>query len=362
MLNPAAMSIIRNTFEDPRERAQAIGIWGAVVGVSMALGPVLGGMLVGSSWRGVFLVNVPIGLVAIALTARFVPESRADRPRRIDPVGQVLVILMLLSLTAAIIDGPGLGWVSPWIVALAVLACCALAALVPYELRRRDPLIDPRFFISRPFAAASVMAVAVFSAYGGFLFVTTLYLQDVRGFSPLGAGLCSLPMAAVTLLFSPITGRVVGSRGVRGPLVVGGLGLMAAGLMLVALGPRTQVPWLLATFCVFGVGFAAVNPPITNAAVSSMPPSQAGVAAAVATTSRQIGLTLGVAVAGAVVSRAAANGSIRGHLAAASHPAWWLIAVIGAGVAALGVAASTQASRASADRIAARFLDGPRGA
>src|ERR1044072_3971810 len=109
MLNPVAMSIIRNTFEDPRERAQAIGIWGAVVGGSLALGPVLGGLLVGLSWRAAFLVNIPIGLAAIALTARFVPESRAPRPRRPDPVGQALVVVLLASLTSAIIQGPSLG-------------------------------------------------------------------------------------------------------------------------------------------------------------------------------------------------------------------------------------------------------------
>jgi MFS family permease len=106
MLNPVAMSIVRNVFEDPRERAQAIGVWGAVFGISMALGPVVGGTLVDStSWRAVFLVNLPVGLVAIALTAAFVPESRAERARRIDPVGQVLVIAALASLTYAIIEG-----------------------------------------------------------------------------------------------------------------------------------------------------------------------------------------------------------------------------------------------------------------
>jgi EmrB/QacA subfamily drug resistance transporter len=163
MLNPVAMSIIRTTFEDPRERAQAIGIWAAAIGVSMALGPVLGGVLVGLSWRAVFLVNIPIGLAAIALTARFVPESRAPRPRRPDPVGQVLVILMLASLTSAIIEGPSLGWGSPWIVGLAVTAGVSLATLVRYELRRVDPLVEPRFFASRPFAAATVIAVAAFT-------------------------------------------------------------------------------------------------------------------------------------------------------------------------------------------------------
>jgi EmrB/QacA subfamily drug resistance transporter len=356
MLNPVAMSIIRNTFEDPRERAQAIGIWGAVVGISLALGPVLGGVLVGLSWRAVFLVNIPIGLAAIALTARFVPESRAPRPRRLDPVGQVLVIVMLASLTSAIIQGPSAGWGSPWIVALAVTAGVALATLVRYELRRVDPLIELRFFASRPFAAATIIAVAAFTAFGGFLFVNTLYLQEVRGLSPASAGLCTLPIAAMTMLCSPIAGRVVGARGVRGPLVVGGLGLGAGSLMLVSLTPHTSLAWLLVAYCIFGLGFGAVNPPITNTAVSGMPPSQAGVAAAVATTSRQIGLTLGVAVIGAVVT-AGLGGSLHDHLASATHAGWWLIGALGAVIVALGLAASTAGAQASAERTAARLQE-----
>ncbi len=358
MLNPVAMSIIRNTFEDPRERAQAIGIWGAVVGLSMALGPVLGGVLVGLSWRAVFLVNIPIGLAAIVLTARFVPESRAPRSRRPDPVGQALVILTLASLTSAIIEGPRLGWGSPWILVLAATAGIALVTLVRYELRRVDPLIEPRFFASRPFSAAAVIAVAAFAAFGGFLFLNTLYLQDVRGLSPLSAGLCTLPLAAMTALISPIAGRVVGTRGVRGPLVLGGLGVGAGSLMLVSLSADTSLEWLLVAYSVFGLGFGAVNPPITNAAVSGMPASQAGVAAAVATTSRQVGLTLGVAVFGAVATAQVA-GSLHDDLAAASHLAWWLIAGLGAGIVALGLAASTGAAHASAERTAARLREAP---
>jgi EmrB/QacA subfamily drug resistance transporter len=361
MLNPVAMSIIRNTFEDPRERAQAIGIWGAVVGISMALGPVLGGILVGLSWRAVFLVNIPIGLVAIVLTARFVPESRAPRPRRPDPVGQVLVILTLATLTSAIIEGPHLGWGSPLILALAATAGVSLVTLVRYELRRVDPLIEPRFFASRPFSAAAVIAVAAFAAFGGFLFLNTLYLQDVRGLSPLSAGLCTLPLAAVTVLVSPIAGRVVGTRGVRGPLVVGGLGLGVGSLMLVSLSADTSLGWLLAAYSVFGLGFGAVNPPITNAAVSGMPASQAGVAAAVASTSRQVGLTLGVAVLGAVAT-AGVDGSLQDDLATASHPAWWLIAALGAGIAVLGVVASTEAAQDSARQTALRLREAPQAA
>jgi EmrB/QacA subfamily drug resistance transporter len=356
MLNPVAMSIIRNTFEDPRERAQAIGVWAAMVGVSMALGPVLGGVLVGLSWRAVFLVNIPIGLVAIALTARFVPESRAPRPRRPDPVGQSLVIVLLASVTSAIIEGPSAGWGSPWILGLAVTAAVSLVAFVRYELRRVDPLIELRFFASRPFAAATLIAVAAFTAFGGFLFLNTLYLQDVRGLSPVSAGLCTLPLAAMTVVCGPVAGRVVGARGVRWPLVVGGLGIGVGSLMLVSLSADTSLVWLLAAYCVFGLGFGAVNPPITNTAVSGMPPSQAGVAAAVATTSRQVGLTLGVAAVG-VVATAGVEGSLHDHLAANSHPAWWLIAVIGAGIVALGLAASTAAARASAERTALRLQE-----
>jgi EmrB/QacA subfamily drug resistance transporter len=361
MLNPVAMSIIRNTFEDPRERAQAIGIWGAVVGISMALGPVLGGVLVGLSWRAVFLVNIPIGLAAIALTARFVPESRAPRPRRPDPIGQVLVIVTLASLTSAIIEGPNLGWGSPSIVALVVTAGVSLVTLVRYELRRVDPLIEPRFFASRPFSAAAIIAVTAFAAFGGFLFLNTLYLQDVRGLSPLSAGLCTLPLAAMTVLVSPIAGRVVGTRGVRGPLVVGGLGLAVGGLMLVSLSADTSLGWLLAAYSVFGLGFGAVNPPITNAAVSGMPASQAGVAAAVATTSRQVGLTLGVAVVGAMAT-ARVDGPLPDHLASASHAAWWLIVALGAAIVALGLAASTEEAQASAERTALRLREAPQAA
>src|ERR1700759_975066 len=227
MLNPVAMSIIRNVFEAPRERAQAIGVWGALFGISMALGPVLGGVLVDSvGWRAVFIVNIPVGIAAIVLTALYVPESRAPRARRVDPVGQVLVIVALSTLTYAIIEGPGAGWLSTQTIVLFIISLSAFAGLVAYELPRREPLLEMRFFRSAPFSGASAIAVALFMAIGGFLFLNTLYLQDVRHLSPLEAGLYTLPMAGVLVVVAPLSGRAVGAFGTRWPLMGGGLAVL----------------------------------------------------------------------------------------------------------------------------------------
>jgi EmrB/QacA subfamily drug resistance transporter len=353
MLNPVAMSIIRNVFEDPSERAQAIGVWAGVVGISMALGPVLGGALVdGPGWRWVFLVNVPIGMLAIALTAAFVPESRAARPRRRDPVGQLMVVAMLFSLTYAIIEGPRAGWTSPRIVVLFGVALAAFAALVPYELRRREPLIEPRFFRSAPFAGASVIAVCAFLALGGFLFLNTIYLQVSRGLSPLDAGLYTLPMALAWFVLGPLSGRLVGRYGPRPSLLSGGVAITAGALMLTSLAPDTAPVYLFLAYGVLGLGLAMVNPPITNTAVSGMPPDQAGVASAVASTSRLVGVTLGVAVCGAIAGGAAA-GALGPDFAAATHSAWWLLAGLGLVIFTLGAITTS----AWADLTAARTAE-----
>jgi EmrB/QacA subfamily drug resistance transporter len=354
------MSIIRNVFDDPRERAQAIGVWGAVFGLSMALGPIVGGALVDSvGWRAVFLVNVPVGAVALVLTALYVPESRAERPRRIDPVGQALVIVVLASMTYAIIEGPGTGWTSTEIVGLFALSLLSFTALIGYELRRREPLLEMRFFRSVPFSGASAIAVCAFAAQGGFLFLNTLYLQSVRGLSPFHAGLYMLPMAAMTFVCAPISGRLVGRRGARPSLVIAGVALIAGALMLTRLTPDTSPTYLLGAYFIFGLGAGMVNPPITNTAVSGMPPSQAGVAAGVASTSRQVGMTLGVAAIGAIAGGSIAA-SIGKGFAAATHPAWWVIAVLGLVVLCLGVITTTAWASRTAARTAEQFREPPR--
>ncbi len=326
MLNPVALSIVRNVFTDPRERAQAIGLWGAMLGVSIGLGPVLGGVFVDTiGWRYVFLVNVPVGVLACVLAAFYVPESRAEHPRRIDPAGQALVILGLATLTYAIIEGQSDGWTSTTILSLLVVSALAFATLIPYELRRFEPLIEMRFFRSAPFSGAAVIAVCAFGSYGGFLFLNTLYLQDARGYSALKAGVCTLPMAVMTMVLPPISGRLVARYGSRWPLLAASAALLVAPLLLTGLTVHTPLWLVLLSYVIFGAGLGLVNAPITNPAISGMPSAHAGVAAAIASPSRQVGSTIGIALAGAIVG-AGAGTAFGPKFAHATHPGWWLTA------------------------------------
>jgi EmrB/QacA subfamily drug resistance transporter len=302
MLNPVALSIISNTFTEPRERARALGIWGATVGISLALGPVVGGALVeGIGWRAIFWVNVPIGLAAIVLTQLFVPAFSSKVTRRFDPWGQVLTITMLATLIYGVIEGPSDGWGSVTIVAMFAVSIASAVALFLVETHRREPLIDMRFFRSVPFSGAAVMALLAFAALGGFLFLNTLYLQESRGYSALEAGLLTLPMALMIVIFAPVSGRLVSSRGPRLPLMVAGLGIAIAAALMIGIGDGTSIAYLLVAYVAFGIGFGLVNAPISNAAVSGMPNAQAGVAASIASAGRQIGSSLGVAISGSIV-------------------------------------------------------------
>ena len=244
MLNPAAMAIVTNVFTDPAERAKAIGLWGSVFGLSLAVGPVIGGALVDSvGWRGVFWINIPVGIAAITLTARYVPESRAAVMRRLDPLGQLLVIVALGTLSYGIIEGPDLGWGSAPIIGCFAAAAVAAALLAGWSRRTPEPLIDLRFFRSLPFSGAALTAVTGMCAMAGFLFLITLYLQEVRGYSALTAGLFLVPMALVMAVSAPVCGRVVARSGTRGPLLIASAGIIAGGVA--AHLPHRGVPRLV---------------------------------------------------------------------------------------------------------------------
>ncbi|HEX4722993.1 MAG TPA: MFS transporter [Pseudonocardiaceae bacterium] len=356
MLNPVAMAIIVTTFPDRAERARAIGMFGAMSGLSLALGPILGGALVdGFGWRSIFWINVPIVAAAIVCTTLFVPESRAARARRFDPVGQGLVVLALGSVVFAIIESARLGWGSPLILGLLVVALLGVVGIVGYERRRVDPLLELRLFRSVPFSSAILMALFALCGFGSFLFVTTLYLQDVRGMSALVAGLCLLPVGVLIVVLAPIAGRIVGGRGPRLPLAISGSAMALGGGVSVWLGPATPLPVVLSIYLLFGIALGMVNPPITNSAVSGMPVSMAGVAASLASAGRQTGTTLGVAIAGTIVGSSLARGGVVFTSAAAG--VWWLVAGLGIGVLVLGLLSTGRRALGTAGRAAALFDD-----
>jgi len=358
MLNPVAMSIIVNTFLDPRERARAIGIWAAVFGVAMAAGPPLGGVLIETiGWRSIFWVNVPFGILGLVLTARFVPESRADRPRRFDLVAQAFLIVALFAVTSAVIDGRRVGWTSWPIAAGFSTALACIAGLVAWESRRREPMLDLRLFRSIPFAAATLMAVVSFAAFNGFLFLNSLYLQESRGMLASTAGLATTPLALTLIVCAPLSGRLVGAGRVRVALVVAGTAMAIGALLLTALAQGTSIAYLVVAYGIFGVGLGTVGTPITNTAVSGMPRSQAGLAAAVTSTSRQVGASLGVALAGSL-AKAGIESAHRPDFAGATHVVFWMIAGFGAAIALLGLASTGARAKASADRVAF-LLDAP---
>src|SRR5258707_583597 len=210
--------------------------------------------------------------------------------------------------------------------------------LPSYERRRDEPLLDLRFFRSVRSSGATLSAVCAFAALGGFLFLNTLYLQEVRGYSALRAGLYTLPMAAMTVLLAPLSGRIVAARGPRLPIVVAGIATIASGIMLARLTADTSSGYLILSYVIFGIGSGLVNPPVTNTAVSGMPRSQAGAAAGIASTSRQVGTALGVAVAGSA-ALSALHGPFRPGLAEASHVGRWRL------LAAIAVAVTSATSQ-----------------
>jgi len=353
MLNPVALSIIANAFTVPKDRARAVGVWGAVAGASLALGPLIGGALTQTiGWRSIFWINLPISVTAIVLTAIFVPESKAPRARRPDPLGQIFIFGFLSSLTYAVIESPLRGWNSPLILGLLGGAILLFILFLVHEARRREPLLDLRFFRSVPFSTAALLGLSAFGCFAGFLFLNALYLQQIRHLAAFTTGLCTLPLAVMMMLASPVSGRLVGARGPRPSLLLAGFGFTASTLILTQLSATTPIALLLFAYTLFGLGLGMVNPAISNSAVSGMPLSQAGVAASVASTSRQVGAALGVAVAGTVVSFSHAHHTDFAH---ATHPIWWMMVACGCVALIAGYVSNTAWAKASTERVAELF-------
>lgn len=301
LLTPASLAIVTNTFLEPRRRARAIGVWGAVVGLATTAGPVLGGILVESfGWRSVFFVNIPVGLIALA-GIRLLKESKAAIPRPFDLPGQLSIAAALSTLTYALISAPSTGWTAPInLMLFASFVLCA-AIFVIVEQRVAHPMLPVSAFRSRSLSGSTYLVVVVYMAMGAFLFLNTLYLQEVRGYSPLGAGLMTIPVTAAALVLAPVAGNLTGTLGPRLPAVVACVATSVSMFVLAAVLSISTPLWLLFIgYFLLGIGTGLINPPVTNAALSEIPREQAGVAGSVTTTGRQSGTNLGIALIGSI--------------------------------------------------------------
>ena len=299
---PATLSILNAVFP-PRERAQAIAAWSAVAGVGVIIGPTLGGLLLAHFWWGsVFLVNIPIVVIALAGVLWVVPETAEPGRRSLDVVGTLLVGGALVAIVDAIIEAPSRGWTGLGTLAEAAAGLAALAIFVWWELRVEHPLIDLRVFSSRAFSAASGSVTVTFFALFGSLFVFTQYLQLVHGYSPLSAGVRALPFAFATGALSPLSPVLAKRLGNRA-LVSAGLALMGLGLLdLSTAGVDTGYPALALAVAIMGAGMGLVMAPASSTIMTTVPAHQASAGSAVNDTIREVGGTLGVAIVGSLAA------------------------------------------------------------
>jgi EmrB/QacA subfamily drug resistance transporter len=349
LLLPGSLSIISATFPSGK-RGLAIGVWGAISGLAIAVGPVVGGYLVEhASWRSVFFINVPVGVVGLILAAAVVPESRDQAGHRhLDPPGLIAGTAAVSALTYALIEGNARGWTDGRILAAFAAAAVATAAFAAIEARRESSMLPVGLLRNRTFAGANIVGALMFFGMIGTIFFLTLYLQDVRGYSPAQAGLRLLPLSGMILVFAPVAGKLSDRVGSRGFMTVGPA-LTAAGLGLLALtGPGTPyTSVLLPAFLAMGAGWAITLAPMSTAVMGSAEPGRAGLASAAANTSRELGGVLGVASLGALTT-AVFNRDFLAHLAKAgisAGPAARIAARAGSSAATGGSAGASQLVR-----------------
>lgn len=302
MISPSALGTVTNTFTSRAVRAKALGWWSVIASVGIAIGPLLGGVLVQTlGWRYIFWINVIPGILAVIAVLLWAPQSRAAKPKEFDPVGQVLLVVVLGSVTFAIIEVTTLGWTSPVILGAIAIAVLCLVGMVLYERRKAEALIPFELFSNRAFTTAILTLLFGVLAIGAVGFTLSLFLQNFRGLSPAAAGLFMLPLAVGSMIAAPLSGRFVGAGFARAVILVSGtlVALAGLGFWLTADG----LIWLiLIPFFVLGVGFGALNNPVNVTAISQLPNEKASLAGSLLSMSRQVGQVLGVAIAGALLS------------------------------------------------------------
>lgn len=299
-------------------RGVAFGVWGAVTGAAMAFGPLVGGLIIeGLDWRWIFLVNLPVCLLLVAISLARVPESRAPSPGRLDVGGAILFAAACLLLALALTRGNAAGWLSVQILALLTGALLAAIAFVVVELRVDEPMLALSLFRNRAFSATALVAFAQSVAIYPLLIFLAIYLQEGLGFSALGAGLRLLPMTLLILVVAPFSGRLTSRLALRVPLVYGLLALSAGLLLLRDIGPGDTWQTMLPGMIVGGIAIGLISPALAAAMVSVLPVEQSGMSSGVNNTFRQLGIAMGIAGLGAIFdARVNAHGAGLGGIVA----------------------------------------------
>lgn len=319
---PGTLSMLRHLYTDQRGRDRAIGVWAAVSGLALAMGPVIGGALVGAwNWRALFWFNLVFGLAALILAAVVLPESADPEAHRVDTAGALLGAGVLATLVFAIIDAETAGFSAPQVIVLFCVSAVTALAFLWREARAAHPLISLKYFRVARFSTANVVAFCTYFATFAVFFFTALYLYEVVGLSGYRIALVFLPMTALMILASLVTGRWLNVIGLRWAIAAGCL-LFAAGLWLsdLNLSPHPHYWPLLAALALTGIGIGATVVPITSSALSAVPPERSGMAASATNTSREIGAVTGVAILGALVN-GQLNASIASQLRSLGLPA-----------------------------------------
>jgi EmrB/QacA subfamily drug resistance transporter len=313
---PSSLAIIAVTFTDTAERGRALGFWASCNGLAMAIGPSIGGLLVDSAgWRSIFLLSVPVGIAACALGYLRVPESSHPEGRHLDPVAQILAIVVLGTLSFITIEGQHRGLTSPLILTLAAIMIAAAVAFIRFEAGRPGAMVPLDIFRNREFDAA--LAIAGLMTFGMYamLFLTPLYLQAITGASAFVAGLELMPISLMFVVVSQCSGALMNRFGARA-MLVGGTGCMGGGLLLLA-AAATASPnlWFIqASLVVIGVGLGLNTAPVNAVAVAAVGPARSGTASGLINTTRMVGATMGIAVLGAIYASHAGGGTQDGIL------------------------------------------------
>ena len=300
LITPTSLALIREAFDDARQRVKAIAYWALGGSVAAAAGPLLGGLLTELHWRIIFVINLPIGLLAIALLARVAPSPR--RKHGFDIVGQISALVALVGFTYAVIEGGDLSYSDPQVILAFVLSAFGGAVFLRSQGKGKHPMVPLDLLRQRPVAVCLVAAFMTMAGFYGVVFVQSLYFQQVRDASPLQTGLLFLPMTATVALLNPTAANVALRFGSRVP-IIGGQVLMVCGLVGVALAPVDLPVWAVSLLMVpIGVGGSFTVPPLTGLLLDAVPASRAGTASGVLNTARQVGGSIGVAVTGAVIA------------------------------------------------------------